>query len=358
MNPAKFLLLFPFLVFIPFLTIGQEISYYDLNTSSQDLKNFFLSSNEYFSGGTDDLPYFQGKIDNKYIKFYNSTGVIAIIDFKDKNQYLELVRQIQENAFFQYKVCTDPNSNITYNYRTALGNAFRFNFNEMRISLEFPSEINNLLDKHSYLQKGFVCISEDAYAFHTNIQCEGLGNCTSDIAKTNLREAKNYGYKYCEICTDDSYSKQLLKESLGYYDNSNHSNYQISDIDLTFVKKYESEYMFQEICETEPLKSDLKRQFGAELYDKFINYIAVQGPLEINNNKALLSSCMAHACGIYMSSLFINFGNNTYYAGLLNDEEVYVISNNINFNSQDWSTFPDEFAEWTRDALKDANSNK
>lgn len=353
----KFLLLIFLLSYNIFF--GQEINYSLLNTTSTNFKNYLSNNDDYFSGGSEQHPYYQGKIDSKYIKFYNTTGVIAVIDFKSKREFLQLVKQIQNNALFNYKVCPDYNSQITYNYKTSMGNSLRFNFNEMRISLEFPSKINNFLEENGDLLPGFVCLSDDAYAFHTNIKCEGLGNCNEKIAQTDIREAKKYGYRYCEICTDDSYSKKLLQEALGIHNTNTPSLRSSSSfIDLSFAKKYNGEYMFQEICETEPLKSALKKQFGKEIYDKYINYIAVQGPMEIEQNKALLTSCMAHACGIYMSSLFIDFNNNFYYAGILDDEKVYVISNNSDFDSQNWNTYPVEFAEWTQDALKDAQSNK
>ena len=64
------------------------------------------------------------------------------------------------------------------------------------------------------------------------------------------------------------------------------------------------------------------------------------------------------ACSIYESSLFIDFSKNHFYAGILDDTDVYVISNNLNFNSKEFDSYPTEFLEWTKDALEIAKENK
>jgi hypothetical protein len=75
----------------------------------------------------------------------------------------------------------------------------------MRVSIEYPSTISSLMDRNFGLTSVFVCLSADSYAFHTNLKCEGLGNCKADIAKSNISEAKKYNYRFCEKCTNDNY---------------------------------------------------------------------------------------------------------------------------------------------------------
>lgn len=205
------------LLFTFFLTItiyGQKISYNDLNVSSDNLKRSLRNSDNYFSNEPHELPYFQGKTDSKYIKFYKSTGTVVTIDFKSQTEYLSLISQIQQRANFRFKFCTNYRENIVYNYKTSSGNKIRFNFNEMRISIEYSSTTNKFLDSNSEFTTAFVCVSKDAYAYHTNLRCEGLGNCDAKIAKTNFKEAKKYKYLFCEICTSDNKSKRLLSETL------------------------------------------------------------------------------------------------------------------------------------------------
>jgi hypothetical protein len=200
-----------------FLTItiyGQKISYSDLNVSSVNLKKSLRNSDNYFSNEPHELPYFQGKTDSKYIKFYKSTGTVVTIDFKSQTEYLSLINEIQQRANFRFKFCTDYEENIVYNYITSSGNKIRFNFNEIRISIEYSSSTNKFLDSNSEFTTAFVCVSKDAYAYHTNLRCEGLGNCDAKIAKTNFKEAKKYKYRFCEICTSDNKSKKLLTETL------------------------------------------------------------------------------------------------------------------------------------------------
>lgn len=230
--------------FLSITIYGQKVSYNDLNVSSINLKNSLRNSGNYFSNEPHDLPYFQGKTDSKYIKFYKSTGIVVTIDFKSQNEYLILINEIQKRANFRFKFCTDYEENIVYNYITSSGNKIRFSFNEMRISIEYSSSTNKFLDSNSEFTTAFVCISKDAYAYHTNLRCEGLGNCDAEIAKTNFKEAKKYKYRFCEICTSDNKSKRLLTETLietesvtnnnKYYDKDDKDYY--DDID-----KYESD---------------------------------------------------------------------------------------------------------------------
>lgn len=189
------------LLFISSKIIGQSLEYNSLILSSNELKSAFSDDNNYFSGGNNDLPYFQSKDGKLYIKFYKSTGVTVIFDFKSKTEYLKVIREIQNNANFRFKYCTDFNEPIIYNYQTNSGNKIRFSFTEMRVSVEYPSKVNSFLDSNSEFTSVFVCVSKGAYAYHTNLKCDGLANCDAEIAKSNIKEAKEYNYQFCEICT-------------------------------------------------------------------------------------------------------------------------------------------------------------
>lgn len=179
---------------------SQTIEYSIYSSSSETLKNYLYKSDNFVSGGRKDIPYFQGKYDDIYIKFHESIGTIVIISFGNQSEYLKFIRDIKKNAHFQYKYCSDYNSPITYNY-IEKKNHIRFNLNEMSISITYTSKVNSFLDQNEGFTTAFVCTSNDSYAYHTNLKCEGLGNCNAQIAKTNFNEAKEYDYKICEICT-------------------------------------------------------------------------------------------------------------------------------------------------------------
>ncbi|XMO87169.1 hypothetical protein AAFN75_02550 [Algibacter sp. AS12] len=210
--------------------------------TSESLKVRLLNSGDYFTGGKEELPYFHGKGDSKYIKFHKTTGVNATFDFKTDSEFLSIIHEIQNNAIFKYKFCTDPNENIAYNYETFGGNKIRFNYGEMRISLEFPSKLNTFLESNTEFTSVFVCISDDAYAYHTNLKCNGLGNCEAEISKIDIKRAKKNNYKICEICTDDSYSKSRISETFNklYAENKEksepHSNNKIVEEEKNFYE--------------------------------------------------------------------------------------------------------------------------
>jgi hypothetical protein len=217
------------------ILFGQRITYTHLNLTSENLKEILLNSGEYFTGENTELPYFQGKQDSKYIKFYKSTGDIVTIDFKTDSEYLSIIYDIQNNAVFRFKFCTDYEENIVYNYQTSSGNKIRFDYGKMRISVEYNSELNSFLDSNSDFGSTFICESDNSYAYHTNIKCSGLGNCEANVSKTNIRSAKKSGYKICKICTDDSYSRGRISE---IYKSLNQEN----DI----IKHSKSEPIFEE----------------------------------------------------------------------------------------------------------------
>ena len=149
------------------------------------------------------MPYFQGKESGLYIKFYKAIGITVVIDLQSQAHYSKLITEITTKANFLFKYCTDYNSPIVYNYITSSNNKIRFNYSKKQISIEYPSELGSFMETNSENLPVFVCISNDAYAYHTNLKCEGLGNCEKEVAKTNIKEAKKFKYQICEICTSD-----------------------------------------------------------------------------------------------------------------------------------------------------------
>lgn len=192
-------------LFIQLSCVAQSVNYSHLTLESNELKTHLTDNNDYFSGGSFEYPYFQGKHSGSYIKFYRSTSTTCVIDLKSKQEYISLVKDIQNKASFRFKFNTSYQEPVVYNYETTSGNKIRFNLDQMRISIEYPSAISSLMNRNSGITSVFVCLSEDAYAFHTNLRCEGLGNCETDIAKSNIQEAKKHNYRFCDICTTDNY---------------------------------------------------------------------------------------------------------------------------------------------------------
>ena len=144
-----------------------------------------------------------------------------------------------------------------------------------------------------------------------------------------------------------------------YFDKSKKQNeVALNRLDLSFAKKYNGKYAFNDIVKTEPLKSDINNILGDNLTKKFLKYIAVQGPMKIENKKSLLTSCMAHSCTYYESSMLLDFKNNYYYIGILDKIDVFVFSNNPEFNNEKPETYPKEFLDWTKKAMKEAKKNK
>mgnify|MGYP003111333491 CR=1 FL=1 len=182
---------------------AQQVDYNYFITSPQKLKSFLYENSEYFSSGNSKTPYFHGKTNDIIIRFYETTGIYAIIEFQSKSEFLKAIQKIKQKAIFDFKYCTDYSSNISYNYRTNNDNKIRFNFSDYKISLQFPSKLNSYIDSNLEFLTVFICMSKDAYAYHTNLRCEGLGNCDVDIGKSNIKQAKEYGFRICEICTND-----------------------------------------------------------------------------------------------------------------------------------------------------------
>ena len=49
----------------------------------------------------------------------------------------------------------------------------------------------------------YICVSETAYAYHSNKYCQGLENCTHEIRKVSKNEAEEkYGRRPCRRCAN------------------------------------------------------------------------------------------------------------------------------------------------------------
>lgn len=348
---------FKFFIFLIGLNLGininaQSLSYSYFSMGSEKLKTQLIQDNYSQSGNLEHPSFFD--VDNgTAVRFYKSTGVIAKFEIGSTSKFSELVKEISRNANFRFKYCSDYDSPVVYSYDTYNGNIIRFDYNKKEISVDFPSSVNSFMNSNSDLTTVFVCLSEGAYAFHTNLKCNGLQNCDSKIAKSNIREAEKYNYKFCEICsTDDTYSEKPLNDAPKKNENYN------SKLNLSFLKKYVGGYNFSKICEDESFKKEIQELLGTILYDKYLNYIQVVGPIQNENNQSFMTGCMAHACTTNISSLLLDFNTNDYYIGILDSDVVYLYSNNPQFNKNIEDTYPSEFLEWAKDAFKYAERNK
>jgi hypothetical protein len=178
---------------------GQNIDYSMLNCSVDQLTNYLNTSKEYFVGRN----YYSAKNTKFTIQFYNTTGVYVNYKIRNSTFFSNIVSNINSKAFFRFKYCSDYNSPIVYNYETSSGNKIRYNYDELMIQVQYPSSLNTFFDSNSEFLPVFVCTRKVSYAYHTNLKCEGLQNCESQIAKSTIKEAKKYGYKICEICTNN-----------------------------------------------------------------------------------------------------------------------------------------------------------
>lgn len=169
------------------------------NCSSEQLLSYLNKSNEYLKGGK----YYYAKNSKFNIEFQNTTGVYANFKITNIADFSNIVAAINSAAFLKFKFCANYNSPIVYNYETTNGNKIRYNFDERIIQIQYPSSMNSFIDSNFEFTPVFVCTSKVSYAYHTNLKCERLQNCETQIAKSNIREAKKYGYKFCEICTSN-----------------------------------------------------------------------------------------------------------------------------------------------------------
>jgi hypothetical protein len=49
-------------------------------------------------------------------------------------------------------------------------------------------------------QEIYICNSNKAVAYHSDINCCGLQRCTHGIEKVSLKEAQERGLRACKIC--------------------------------------------------------------------------------------------------------------------------------------------------------------
>ena len=198
---------FKFFIFLIGLNFGinlnaQSLSYSYFNYGSEKLKSQLILDTYFPSGNMENASFFN--VNNGVtVRFYKSTGVYANFEISSTSKFLQLVKDIGRNFNFRFKYCSDYDSPVIYSYETNNGNVIRFNYEKTGIQVEYPSSVNSFLNSNSELTTVFVCLSEGAYAFHTNLKCNGLQNCDSKIAKSNIKEAKKYNYRFCEICTTD-----------------------------------------------------------------------------------------------------------------------------------------------------------
>ena len=48
--------------------------------------------------------------------------------------------------------------------------------------------------------KVYICTGKTARAYHTNRNCEGLGNCKGEIKQIKMKEAVKQGRHFCSYC--------------------------------------------------------------------------------------------------------------------------------------------------------------
>lgn len=58
----------------------------------------------------------------------------------------------------------------------------------------------NKLENSTNSRKVYFCKSESAYAYHSNMSCDGLQNCSHNIYSVSESSARQRGYRYCTLC--------------------------------------------------------------------------------------------------------------------------------------------------------------
>ena len=168
-----------------------------LDRSFSSLTNYLQSSENYFKNRN----YFQAKYGNFSIQIVSGLGNNAIIVFKKEADFKKLALDIMNNAYFDFKFCNDYDSSVVYNFHSGLENRFRFNFDELRISVEYPNSLSEFAQSNIDLLGVFVCGTDDSYAYHTNLRCGNLNQCSGKIYKSTIREATGMKYRICGSCT-------------------------------------------------------------------------------------------------------------------------------------------------------------
>lgn len=96
----------------------------------------------------------------------------------------------------------------------------------------------------------------------------------------------------------------------------------------------------------------MKNKFGNNLFDLFIKYIAVQTPIKIENQEVFTSACFSHSCGFNESALFVDFVTNTYYAAILDENKIYITTNNNSFSNNQIELLPLKLLNWIETNVK------
>ena len=180
------------------LLSAQKINYRYLDVSPNTLINS-LNREHFFITELNSKIFFQGKNNEVNITYYEN-NYTSIFEFKNVSDCLNLIDEIRDNAIFQYKYCSSYTLPIVYNYISSGNNTIRFNFEEKRISVQYPGLDFSFASEFLPV---FICQSYDSYAWHTNLRCEGLNNCNSKIVETDKKNAKKNNYKICKICISD-----------------------------------------------------------------------------------------------------------------------------------------------------------
>ena len=194
---------FIYLLLILFVNISnsfsQSLDYVYFNNSAKNLKEFFSKNKNYQKSGSNELPYFSNG--NIEIKFYDAIGETAVFKFKKKNDFNYAVNEIFSKANFDFKYCLEYYSPIIYNLNTSNANEIRIDLINFSIEVQHPSKLGDFMKQNRDMMPVIICTSDNSYAYHTNIKCEGFNNCKTEFIKSNVREVKRAGYKLCLICS-------------------------------------------------------------------------------------------------------------------------------------------------------------
>ena len=179
-----------------------------------------------------------------------------------------------------------------------------------------------------------------------------IENNSIDTLSTN-QEIENNNNSNENSNIDNLINKQnsnlIENENIRIIDNSTYNN----KIDFSYIKEYQNQYAFDEICKNEDFNNELKNKFGNDLFELFIKYIAVQTPIKIENQETFISSCFSHSCGYNESALFVDFVTDTYYAAILDEDKIYITTNNSNFSKNEIPTLPTSMLNWIKKNVRE-----
>lgn len=175
----------------------------------------------------------------------------------------------------------------------------------------------------------------------TSIVYEGVNR------KVNLVfNVRKEGYVFIVGLHEENNSKPYHISSHLLIDNSTKGK-----VDLSFIKKLgeDSDQLpgwisLNAISENRAFNTDLKTRFGTDLYNLFFELIGTPSFYELKENTLFLTSCpYSRWCEYKSVFLFIDFKFNHYYAGISNELDLNITSNNDEFKKFDKSTYPVRF---------------